>query len=457
MKKIKVLLVTAAMAATTMLMTGCGATLTYEVGDNLKNVKINQEITVSDSEFRTAYKYNVSDMATLSGGRIQGGMDWQEAKDTLLKSNDLEKVSGKQDTYASSYTERANYHFITLTEHKAETTIDKLTNSSIIDDYDTLVNRMIYIWGENNLSYEFNPIKINVKFPFKVFKTNGKILSDGYTVQFTFNGSKDLNKRIYAEDKKAATSKNDITISAVNGKTYKTHRNVKISASEAIVSATIRVSNGKNQKGAYTQKLYTNEFNTDEIPADKITSDNLTYKITIKTASGKKKVVKFVVDTTNPTIKVYNKERASGLPCVVTATDESLDYVVWAGQKYPAKNGVASFPISENGKYRFVAYDKSGRSSKKIVVIRDEYTLPKVNVKNKAVYNNSKVVTFSDESGIKKATLIKAKKVGKTIAFYGKGVEKTSIESGTRLTTGYYRLSLFDNCGNNIIVEFEVR
>lgn len=179
---------------------------------------------------------------------------------------------------------------------------------------------------------------LTIKYPFKVSKTNGTKLSDGYTVTYDMRTLK--ADRIYAADSKAAKNRSLKVLGVKNKAYYDTDKTVSL-ATDGVITQ-FRVNGDPMDTNSYQAKK------------------DGKYKLSIKMASGVSRNLSFTVDKTKPKTNIKNKQTYKG-KVTVTCSDKTsgIKKITLNGKKI-ANNKV----VSKKGSYELQITDKAGNVKK---------------------------------------------------------------------------------------------
>ena len=178
-------------------------------------------------------------------------------------------------------------------------------------------------------------VMLKMKYPFPVYRTNGTLQPDGYTVQYTMEDMK-AGGRIYAVDSKKIANARKCTISGVKNKgCYRKTKKVKISSEGVITGVAV---NGESYP--------LNEFEA---------SQDGTYKITVKLLSGSVKNLQFIIDKTKPSTNVKAKSYRNKVKISFQDKTSGIKQATLDGKKI--KNGTV---VSQKGNHLLKITDRAG-------------------------------------------------------------------------------------------------
>lgn len=181
----------------------------------------------------------------------------------------------------------------------------------------------------------FAKYAITIKYPFKVYKTNGAKQSDGYTVVYDLKTFKD--ERGYAVSNSKTYKTTTCKIKNVKNKScYNTNKKVVLESDGVITQFHV---NGKPQENnTYTAKK------------------DGKYKLEIKLASGASKKLSFTIDKTKPTTNIKNNKTYKGKVTISCSDKTSGVKKITLNGKKISNNKV----VSKKGSYKLQITDKAG-------------------------------------------------------------------------------------------------
>lgn len=313
-----------------ILMTGCSMEMKMSINKDLSSV--------SELDLYTTEKEEQAILKSVGSSEGLGGdVTYADLMESMeFKFAGTKKVDGeKNNIYTMSQpatAEETKNSFIELTGKKAVMNIAENTESQTEIGATT---------SSTDLS-EMGFCYMTIKYPFKVAKTNGKLKADGYTVTYdVLKLQKKKTDRIYALSASALADSKTVTIKGVtNKKAYKKPVKVKATTKGVITSFTV---NGKAQdvNSYYAKK-------------------DGKYKVVVKTAAGKKKVVTFYVDSKKPTTNVKNnKTYKKAIKIIFKDGVSGIKKATLNGKKISSGKKVA-----KNGTYILKITDKAGNVKK---------------------------------------------------------------------------------------------
>lgn len=228
-------------------------------------------------------------------------------------------------------------------EHNVYQNIQKMSKKNTSDMFVTLTSTQAVLHmadlaetaDETNEAQELEYAMLNVRYPFKVYKTNGKLMKDGYTVQYPLEKMMNV-ERLYAVSSAKYANEKNCTVSGVKNKGY--YRKTKtVKAKSQGVITSFKVNNVSQETNSYQAKK------------------DGTYTVKIKMLAGNTKNVKFVIDKTKPTTNI--KEKTYKKKVKITFKDKT------SGVKSATLNGKkikSGKVVSKKGNYTLKITDKAG-------------------------------------------------------------------------------------------------
>lgn len=295
---------------------------------------VEESITIQkDFSSRISVKYYTTSQEEAAVEEALDGVAYeqlmQETGCTYLGKEELEGVEHNvyQITQKMSKADTRD-SFAVLNKHQAVLGMDDLQEMS-----DELLGGEEF--PENLNFLRTSHIALKIKYPFPVYKTNGKLQSDGYTVQYSMNDVKGSG-RIYAVDSKKIANIRKCTISGVKNKgCYRKTKKVKISSEGVITSVTV---NGESQ------------------PLNKYeASEDGNYKIKVKLLSGSVKNIQFVIDKTKPITNIKAKTYRNKVKITFRDKTSGIKQATLDGKKI--KSGTV---VSQKGNHVLKIIDRAG-------------------------------------------------------------------------------------------------
>lgn len=177
--------------------------------------------------------------------------------------------------------------------------------------------------------------RLSIKYPFKVYKTNGSKQSDGYTVVYDL--SKLKADRIYAVSNSKTYKNKSCKIEGVQNKAYY-NKNKKVSLQSDGVITEFRVNGNAQEKNSFTAKK------------------DGKYKLTIKLASQASKKLSFTIDKTKPKTNIKNNQTYKGKVKISCSDKTSGIKKITLNGKKISNNKV----VKKKGDYKLQITDKAG-------------------------------------------------------------------------------------------------
>ena len=181
LKNIKILIITIFISTFTI---GCGYEMNATVSPTIANVDYNfylssteEKSILSDTNKKSKTKYKSFTEFANSLGLTQNG-----SKKISNKNHNRYSIS---TTYDSSEFDNIFIHF----DNKYATISADDISKKVAQNYKSYVNIK---------NTKLNYCTFNIKYPYKVYKANGTIKKDGYTVSYTLSKKKSYDKRFWA-------------------------------------------------------------------------------------------------------------------------------------------------------------------------------------------------------------------------------------------------------------------
>ncbi len=174
-----------------------------------------------------------------------------------------------------------------------------------------------------------------IKYPFKVYKANGKIQKDHYTVQYSL---KDIRKnvRLYAVSSAKYANDRNCEISGVkNNAYYRKNKAIKLKSDGVITN--FQVNKVSQVTNTYTAKK------------------EGVYRIKVKMLAGNTKSVKFTIDKTKPVTNIESKTYKNRVKINFRDRLSGVKHALLNGKSI--KNGKV---VSKKGSYVLKISDKAG-------------------------------------------------------------------------------------------------
>ncbi|MCX4318274.1 hypothetical protein AALB52_05365 [Lachnospiraceae bacterium 38-14] len=196
-----------------------------------------------------------------------------------------------------------------------------------------------------------------VECPYPVYYTNGKVRQDGRTVDFDLRKLKE-GEKFYAVFDKSLYDVDKVDFTGVkNNGIYNNFKKVAIKSKGVLTYVDYQEikadyssnSNSNSESMGVTTDGYKNwYFGTDGV-----------YKLQTKLLNGKKKTVKFTIDTTKPKTNMKNKTYKKGVKITFSDKIAGMKSATLNGQKI--KSGKK---VNKAGSYKLVLTDKAGNTKK---------------------------------------------------------------------------------------------
>lgn len=300
-----------------VLLSGCGVE---------ENITINKNL----SSKVTAKFYTTSAEEAAISENLEGVTYEDMMKEMECKYAGTTKIKGVEHNIYQSSSKVSKKDtrdmFVTLSDTQAVMNMMDLT-----ENLDDLENQGMDASADvAGLDYAV----INIKYPFKVYKTNGILQKDGYTVQYPLENQK--LERIYAVSAAKYANSRKCTISGVKNKGYyRKNKTVKAESDGVIMS--FKVNNVSQTTNSYTA------------------TEDGTYTVKAKMLAGNTKTVKFVIDKTKPVTNI--KAKTYHKKVTITFKDKT------SGVKTATLNGKkirSGKVVSKTGSYVLKITDKAG-------------------------------------------------------------------------------------------------
>lgn len=262
-KNIKILIITIFISIFTI---GCGYEMNATVSPTTANVDYNFYLSSAEE------KSILSDINKKSKTKYKSFTEF--ANSLGLTQNGNKKISNKNHnrysistTYDSSEFDNIFIHF----DNKYATISADDISKKVAENYKSYVNIK---------NTKLNYCTFNIKYPYKVFKANGKIKKDGYTVTYTLSKKKSYDKRFWAIfNKKVNTT---ASIKGIPKRTTYSKKTTTVYPSTIVTSFTVN-----------NIEQYTDTY--------KIDKDGI-YYIKIVNINGKKSTRTLIYDKTSPVV-----------------------------------------------------------------------------------------------------------------------------------------------------------
>lgn len=302
-----------------LFLTGCGYEMNANVTENSADVSYNFYLTTKEE---SSILSNINKKAKAKYSSFE-----EFAQSLGLTKNKTKKISQKtHNSYTISTTYDANEYdniFIHFDKKYATISADDVTKK-IAANYKSYVNIK---------NTKLDCCVFTIKYPYKVYKANGTIKKDGYTVSYNLSKKKSYDKRFWAVFSSKTSTKPSIKGLKANTKYY--NKTLKLSLSTVASAFSI---NGNEQY------------------SDSCTLENEgKYNLKVVSTSGKKTTKEIIIDKTKPTTNAknttYNKK-------IKIAFSDKLSGIKSA--KLNNKNIKSNTVISKAGKYTLVIIDNAG-------------------------------------------------------------------------------------------------
>lgn len=198
-----------------------------------------------------------------------------------------------------------------------------------------------------------------VHCPYPVCYTNGKVRPDGKTVDFDLTKLKE-GESVYAVFDKSLYDIDKVDFTGVkNNKIYNTFKNVSIKTKGVLTYVDDIVLDLDEKVYSEDTNLGSDEFSFNDGYKNWYFGADGVYKLEAKLLNGKKKAVKFTIDTTKPKTNMKNKTYKKGVKITFSDRIAGMKSATLNGQKI--KSGKK---VNKPGSYKLVLTDKAGNIKK---------------------------------------------------------------------------------------------
>ncbi len=302
-----------------MLLGGCGMEENVQINSNLSS-KINDKIYVTKWEEAEIEK----ELVNMGYGSFEAAMKTMGYKyEGKVKRNGVEHNMYQSSRKFSAKDTKSL--FVVLNKKQAVMDVAGVTKA-LEDELGELGGASLGSMAD--LSFQ-------IKYPFQVYKTNGKLLKDKYTVQYslkTLHGA----ERIYAVSSKKYADNKKCVFSGVKNKAYYC-KNKKVKVESEGVITSFKVNQEVQPENVYTAKK------------------EGTYSLKVKLLSGSSKTLKFTIDKTKPTVSVKARDYKGKVTIKFQDKLSGVKKATLNGKSI--KNGKS---VSKKGSYVLKVTDKAG-------------------------------------------------------------------------------------------------
>lgn len=300
----------------------------------------------------------------------------------------------------------------------------KVSTTTFHGTYTGTLDRHDIAGDDDDLMDEYEFYRLAITFPNEIVDTNGTKDKDGKTVSWVFEdclNDKLLKATTAGKQEYPKDTKKPVIYGAKNGAYYRCNGDyddgvqIRLSDDIGIKKATV------NGKLMGNEEYFYNDAK---------------YNITAYDYAGNVSKLSFYIDSTKPTIsgvangKYYNQTR-------------TIKFSDKGGVKSATLNGKAvksGTKVGRTGKYTLKVTDKAGNISKVTFVI-DKVNPTITGVTNGKTYRSARTIKFSDQYGVKTATL-----------------NGNTIRSGKKVSRpGRYTVRVTDKSGNIRTVKFVIK
>ena len=255
-----------------VLLSGCGLEESMEINGDLSSKVTNQICTTDEEEKEINKELSQEGMDNLQEMMKEIGYTRAGKK----KLNGVEH-NGYQITERMSVKDTKE-EFVVLNKNQA------VMDMSVLSE--TLNENMGEIEGVR--FDEIGSLTVRIKYPFSIYKTNGKLQKDGCTVEYPLNMLRKLERAYAVSSAKYANNKKCTFYGVKNKSYYRTSKNVKAESEGVITSFKVnKVSQGDNSYKAEKEGVYV---------------------VKAKLLAGNTKTVKFTIDKTKPVTNMKAKK-----------------------------------------------------------------------------------------------------------------------------------------------------
>lgn len=255
-----------------VLLSGCGMEENIEINSDLSSEMITQVNTTNQEEVEMEQELLFGAPGSFS---------------TMMQQMGFASV-GKKNVNGTEYNVYQAVEHMSVKDTKEEFIV--LNKNQAVLDLSTVSE----VLKENVSDFQFNQFEdigslaVHIKYPFSVYKTNGKLEKDGHTVEYPVQMMRGLNRAYAVSSAKYANNKQCAFKGVKNKSYYRTNKTVQAESEGVIISFKVNnVSQSDNSYKAEEEGLYV---------------------VKAKLLAGNTKTLKFTIDKTKPVTNIKAKK-----------------------------------------------------------------------------------------------------------------------------------------------------
>lgn len=264
------------MTIATVVLSGCGLEESMEINGDLSSKVTNQICTTDQEEMEIEKELSQEGLGTFQ--KMIKDMGYTRAGKKKLNGTEHNVYQITENMSVKDTKEG----FVVLNKKQAVMDMSQLSEA-LKESMDEM---------EGIRFDEIGSLAVRIKYPFSVYKTNGKLQKDGYTVEYPLQTLRKL-ERAYAVSSAKYANNRKCTFKGVKNKSYYRNNKTVKAESEGVITS-FKVNNVSQSDNSY-----------------KAEKEGL-YVVKAKLLAGNTKTLKFTIDKTKPVTNIkakkYNKK-----------------------------------------------------------------------------------------------------------------------------------------------------